>query len=96
MLNIIWVCYLEFDAFCCVNTGLYVNAGVVRIYTEHNSRCGVTSEDIKAQKRVTYRGKKIHVMQDGLKTANFILEKDVNTSTLENEILIRLLLRNWI
>jgi len=73
-----------------------VNAGIVRIHTEHNSGCRVTSEDSKAQKRVTYMGKKIHVIQDELKTANFILEEDVNIRKLEDEILIRLLLRNWI
>jgi hypothetical protein len=59
-----------------------VKAGVVRIHTEHNYRCSVTSDDSKAQKSVTYRGKKIQVMQHGLKTANFILEKNVDTSTL--------------
>lgn len=73
-----------------------MKAGVVRIHTEHNYRCRVTSEDSKAQKRVTYRGKKIPVMQHGLKTENFILEKNVDTSTLENEILIPFLLKNWV
>ena len=73
-----------------------MKAGVVRIHTEHHYRCRVTSQDSKSQKRVTYRGKKIQVMQDGLKTANFILDKNVNTGTIENEILIPLLLRNWV
>jgi hypothetical protein len=73
-----------------------VKAGVVRIHTEYNYRCRVTYEDSNAQKHVTYRGKKIPVMQHGLKTANFILEKSLDTSALENEILIPLLLRNWV
>jgi hypothetical protein len=56
----------------------------------------VTSDDSKAQKNVTYRDMKIPVMQHGLKTANFILEENVDTSTLENEIIIHLLLINWV
>jgi len=73
-----------------------VKAGVVRIHTEHNYRCSVTSDDSKAQNNVTYMGKKTPVMQHGLKTTNFILEKNVDTGTLENESLIPLLLRNWV
>ena len=73
-----------------------MKAGVVRIHTKHNYRRRVTSGDSKAQKSVTYRDKKIQVMQYGLKTTNFILEKNVDTSTLENEIIIPLLLRNLV
>jgi len=72
----------KLDAFCYTSEGLYVKSGVVRIHTEHNYRCNATSDDSKAQKTVTYRDKKIPVMQHGLKTANFILEKNVDSKTL--------------
>lgn len=56
----------------------------------------VTSEYNKPQKHVTYRDKKIQVMQHELMGANFILQKNLDTNTLEKEILIPLLLRNWV
>jgi hypothetical protein len=73
-----------------------VNGGVVSTHTEHSFRCRVISEDSKAQKRVTYTGNNIQTMQHGFQTENLILEKIVETSTIENEIIIPLLLRNWI